>query len=101
MGQASQARWALAGTGGCRVRRWDDEAVVYHRASGGTHLVDEASCWLLLRLQSGPVALDALAEGLREEIGAGSREQLVQITQARLNSLQSLGIVVSLPGDSL
>ena len=96
---SSAALWALDEAGSLRLRQWDDEAVVYHRPSGATHLVDEVSALILRTLEQGAMSLAGLAARVGETLGVGSPEELEQITGERLAGLQRLGIVVCLPGD--
>ncbi len=95
----SAVLWALEEADSLRLRQWDDEAVVYHRPSGATHLVDEVSALILQALEQGAMSLAGLAAHVGEVLGAGSQEELEQITGERLVGLQRLGIVVCLPGD--
>ncbi|HXV24709.1 MAG TPA: HPr-rel-A system PqqD family peptide chaperone [Alphaproteobacteria bacterium] len=60
--------YRIAGDSHLLWRRWDhDEALVYHEASGRTHLVDALSAEALMQLQAGPMTMDALTEAIRRQ----------------------------------
>jgi len=47
--------------GRLRLRRWDDEAVLYDDRSGNTHLLDDRSARILERLLAGNAGIVELA----------------------------------------
>ena len=79
--------------GRLRVRRWDDEAVVYDDRSGNTHLLDDRSARILERLLAGSAGLAELAA---LDAGAGpergSRERREAAVEDVLSRLAREGI---------
>ena len=63
--------------------------VLYHRASGQTHLLAQPLPELLSALDAGEADADALLARLGIEAGAGSREAIA----ARLTELVAIGLV--------
>ena len=70
----------------------DDAYVVYHRPSGKTHLMNEASSKLLRDLLREPQRLAEIAEALAEGPGPQSGEILDSL-QAMLKRFEQLGLV--------
>ncbi|WP_143131229.1 HPr-rel-A system PqqD family peptide chaperone [Noviherbaspirillum humi] len=83
-------KWRLAADRSVHMRVWGDEAVVYHEATGDTHMLGPAATQLLLALQQlDPMALDDLVEC----VSLPYRES-VEVILAQLCSLE---LVEALP----
>jgi len=54
--------WRLISDKALRIRRWEDEFVVYNRLSGDTHLLSSSAAQILLQLQESPASQTELAE---------------------------------------
>ena len=83
----------IAGDSRLLWRQWDDdEALVYHEASGRTHLLDALSAEVVMKLQAGPMTMDALIEAVQQQhaIETGDLpERLLDICR----SLLSIGLI--------
>jgi PqqD family protein of HPr-rel-A system len=76
--------WRLIPGQSLAHRGWDDEFVVYNDLSGDTHLLGADAMQILLCLQDGPCAVDALAARL----GAGPGEhEALALLLAELGTL--------------
>lgn len=76
-----------------RITALDDLSVIYHRASGMTHIVDQAVPEILAILRTAPSTADALLTKLSRDhdIDAGDDASLALI--ARLDEWCALGLV--------
>ena len=57
-----RAAWRLRRDADLHWRQWGDQHVVFHPASGDTHLLNDVTAELLRRLDEGPADLDALLQ---------------------------------------
>ena len=84
--------WALSRGTMLLWRQWQaEEAVVFNRGSGGTHLLDAFSAACLRCIAAEPCSLEMLARYLGELSGAGD-EQIRSRLDEVLNSLQQLNL---------
>jgi PqqD family protein of HPr-rel-A system len=65
------AVWHLPNGTALSWRCWDGDFVVFSSASGRTHMFDALSAWTLQKIESAPVAQDALVTQLAGETGLG------------------------------
>ena len=87
-----EALWSLPAAVTLAWREWDaDEAVVYNRASGGTHLIDAFSVAALRRIAEGPCRFDLLAAHIVTACGAGEDEVRARLKPV-LDRLRQLGL---------
>ena len=56
--------WQVPANAGLRWRTWNDEHVVYHGASGDTHLLNPAAAAILRRMESAPATIEDVARML-------------------------------------
>ena len=61
MSDTDQGRWLVVQPRRLRVRRWNDEVVVYDDRSGDTHLLDDACGRVLERLLTARASDEDLA----------------------------------------
>lgn len=54
-------RWQVPPDAALRWRLWEDEHVVYHGASGDTHLLNPAAAEILRRMESTPASVEDVA----------------------------------------
>jgi len=90
---AEASAWMLAHEAPLLVRGWDNEYVVYARASGDTHLLGAAAYRILARLQlarAGRAALCAVVAGACAE---DERARCAGLTDAILTDLEALGLI--------
>ena len=74
--------WRLRPDSDLRWRRWDDQYVVFHPASGDTHLLNGVTAGMLRRLEQGP----ADADDLKQMVNPGSAEEAAELS-ARIEKL--------------
>jgi PqqD family protein of HPr-rel-A system len=73
-------------------RQWEpDEAIVFNRASGGTHLLDAFSAAALRLLAEQPRGIMALSRQLADESGAEEKVVSARLGEI-LNTLRTLGL---------
>lgn len=60
--------YRVAGDSDLLWKQWDyDEVLVFHCASGRTHLLDALSAEVLKQLESGPLTLENLLDAVRQQ----------------------------------
>ena len=89
MADRDQGRWLVVQPGRLRVRRWEDEVVVYDDRSGDTHLLDSACGRVLERLLASSAPDDDLAPLCDRSDTVSPEQQLYPV----LERLQRLGLV--------
>jgi PqqD family protein of HPr-rel-A system len=78
-------------------REWDpEEAVVFNRASGRTHLLDAFSAAALRALSEQPQDIATLSHDLVAQSGAPEDSVTVRLRQV-LNTLRELGLAEPIP----
>lgn len=88
MADSDQARWIVVAPARLRLRRWDDEVVVYDDRSGDTHLLDDAGGRVLERLVAGSASEEELEALCPEESGAArTRPAVLYDVLSRLQRL--------------
>ena len=86
--------WRLADPAHTRVRRFDDEALVFNPVSWQTHLVGSPGAWLIEALASGPKRESELAAALIDETEAPADNQAARdALRALLEELRGFGLV--------
>lgn len=80
-------------------RGWDDQWIVYHAASGDTHLLDLLGGEVLRALQQAPLNVAALVEqvAIRLEVPASEKEELREQVERLLQKLEELGLMEAVP----
>jgi len=79
-------------------RSWDDETIVYHRASGDCHLLNAVSAEALRSLQQSPGSVDDVTERVGEALGLPIDEALAQQMQQLLVQFDELGLIEPIHG---
>lgn len=74
-----------------RWRSWGDDAVVYHEASGSTHLLDPVGATLLRTLERGPHSTDALQAAVAEALGVAA-DAVARRVALLLREFERLGL---------
>ncbi|MEW5786982.1 MAG: HPr-rel-A system PqqD family peptide chaperone [Pseudomonadota bacterium] len=89
--------WCAA-SGALEFLAWEDtdEAVVYHRPSGDTHLLPPLQAQLLLALQAAPASSEAMYRALEDTIAEEDRPRAMDYIEASLLQLRDLHLVSSL-----
>lgn len=80
--------WHVAPTAGLLWTTWGDECVVYHGASGDTHLLNPIAADILRRLQSSPASV----QDVERLLGEGSRPH----AETLIGRFADLGLIVPL-----
>jgi PqqD family protein of HPr-rel-A system len=75
------------------LRDVDDGFVVYHRPSGKTHLLNEASYYLLTELLTEPKDLAAIAAAFEPGAGGPAREEYLDSVAEILRRLEQYGLI--------
>ncbi len=90
--------WRLADPAHVRLRRFDDEALVFNPVSWETHLVGPLGAWLIETLASGPKRESELAAALVDEgESPAEREAARDALRPHLEELLGFGLVASDP----
>ncbi len=92
MADTDQGRWLAVQPGRLRVRRWEDEVVVYDDRSGDTHLLDDSSGKVLVRLLRASASDDELVTLCDSAVGASDPPPESRL-YAVLERLRQLGLV--------
>jgi PqqD family protein of HPr-rel-A system len=95
MDWASAPRWRLLTASSLKFHAWPGEefVLVFHSASGDTHLVDALSAEVLRRLQDGPLTEETLWRRLLEQTGFSVEEFPLDRLQPILTQLEQLSLV--------
>ncbi len=82
------------------IKKLADEAIIFDRYSGSTHLLDTLSSEILTLLQSQPHGLGDLAQNLKVKFEFPSDKVLNFSLEQHLLSLSSQGFIVNYPSDT-
>jgi len=74
-------------------RRWDDENIVYHPASGQTHLLDLVSGEGLACLQGSFLDFETLCQRLAQRLDIENDAELRRYLEMLLSRFEELGLV--------
>ena len=74
-------------------REWDDEHVIYHRASGETHLLNAVAAATLRALERSALTLDELCERIAAEFHADTPEAYRASLASLLTYFDDLGLI--------
>jgi PqqD family protein of HPr-rel-A system len=86
-------RWRVQGTAGLCWRAWDDEYVVYHPASGDTHLLNAFTAEVLRALEECPASTSELAQFCAPACDAEDEPALRQQISNLLARFHELGLI--------
>lgn len=86
-------RWRKCADESCAWFDFGDGAVVYHRPSGKTHLLNEASVRLLTELLQDPLDLPAIAAEFSPGEGGPSQEAFLESLDQMLRRLEQFGLI--------
>jgi PqqD family protein of HPr-rel-A system len=90
---ARGSRWQLTAPGEFRWVQWDDEWVLYHGASGDTHLLDALAVEVLEALQRAPATAAGLVEDLSQAGDEETRRRLAPYIDSLLATLARRGVI--------
>jgi len=90
---AAAPAWMLAHEAPLLVRGWENEYVVYARASGDTHLLGAAAYCILARLQVARAGRAALRAVVADACAEDEQAQCAGLTDAILADLEVLGLI--------
>jgi PqqD family protein of HPr-rel-A system len=90
---ASLPSWQLTPPAELHWQQWGDEYLLYHTASGDTHLLDPAGAQVLHVLKESPKTLADLLEDLGGCDDAGTIQRLSGYIEPLLAKLHRLGII--------
>ena len=85
--------WRLTSTEPVTLRGWDDEYILYDRASGDTHQLTWLAAELLLRLQAGPADEIMLARHVATRDAAFQPEETATSIAAAVAQFCALGLL--------
>jgi PqqD family protein of HPr-rel-A system len=92
---ASPESWQLTPPAELHWRQWGDESVLYHAASGDTHLIDPAGAQVRRAMQDAPKTRTELLEGLVGDSDAETAQRLSAYLDSLLANLRRLGVIES------
>jgi len=90
---AGGLHWQLTTPGEFRWVQWGNEWVMYHGASGDTHLLDSLAVEVLKELQRAPSTTAGLVEGFIQDGDAESRRQLSDYIDSLFTTLARFGVI--------
>ena len=90
---SNNARWKSSRAADIAWAGWGDSYVVYHRPSGRTHFLNSSSFSLITELLQSERDLEAIAEFVTPNDGAGDRELLRQELLDLLGRLEHSGLI--------
>jgi PqqD family protein of HPr-rel-A system len=85
--------WRASGLDNLVWAAYDDDYIVYHRASGKTHFLNAATATLLTRVLETPKAAAEAAAELAAIEQAAVDDGFVAAVEASLHDLEHLGLV--------
>lgn len=86
-------RWRKCEDESCAWFDFGDGAVVYHRPSGKTHLLNEASVRLLIELLQEPLDLPAIAAEFDPGENGAPQEAYLDSLEQMLRRLEQFGLI--------
>jgi len=90
---ASGSRWQLTAPGELRWVQWGDEWLLYHGASGDTHLLEPLAAEVLQALKRAPSTAAGLIEDLARDGDAETRRRLSDYIDSLCATLARLGVI--------
>jgi len=90
---ASGSRWQLTAPGELRWVEWGDEWLLYHGASGDTHLLEPLAVEVLQALQRAPATAEGLVDGLALDGDEETRRHLSDYIASLCATLSRLGVI--------
>lgn len=85
--------WRRRSADECAWAEFEDGCVLYHRPSGKTHVMNDASVALVSELLSEPTSLADIVGVFRADAAAGREEELVDSMVTLLLRLEDFGLV--------
>lgn len=85
--------WQIAPGRELLLHTWDDEYVIFDKASGDTHLLSEPAGSLLECLQLGTASFEHLAEHVFGQTEILPKPESRQILKAMMEELTRLGLI--------
>lgn len=89
----ADVRWKVCGSSGLCWRAWDDEHVVFHPASGDTHLLNAFTAEVLRALEECPATGSELTQLLAPACDAGGEPSLREQIDNLLTRFHELGLI--------
>lgn len=86
-------RWKVPGSSGLCWRAWDDEHIVFHPASGDTHLLNAFTAEVLHALEECPATGSELAQLLAPACGAEDDAAIREQIDNVLARFHELGLI--------
>lgn len=93
----SEVRWVAADSGQLLWAQWGADFALFHRPSGQTHFVNEATAFLLREALRQPANLLEITQALGARQGEVARE-FVDHLHALLGRFEALGLVHRVTG---
>lgn len=81
-------------------RTWDEECVVYVIDSGETHLLSSACSFLLERLASGPISVQALSDEFLSLSDDLEQEEVSDLVGAVIHNIRKIGLIETVENPS-
>lgn len=88
-----ETTWQAVEPAELRWRRWEGQAVIFHVASGDTHLLSPAAARILQDLAAGPETVDRLVHCFAAAMDTPPDPQVFDAVDRVLASLSDLGLV--------
>lgn len=77
-------------------RQWEDEWLVFERASGRTHQMNSLSAFVAMSLENGESSLDALVDQVSGQFDLADSAQTRIAVLAVVRQFEDLGLVIAL-----
>lgn len=91
---SSESRWTLVGGDPLLWRSWDpSEYVIYHAASGDTHLINPVTAEVLRQLERAERSPWEIAEAVAKRHDTEADDELVRQITSLLQHLDRIGLV--------
>lgn len=88
-----ESRWRRCKASDCVWIDCDDGFVLYHRPSGKTHLMNDASVALLTEVLAEPKALVEIEEAFHDEFPERAAQEFIGRMASLIHRLEQLGLV--------
>jgi PqqD family protein of HPr-rel-A system len=85
--------WQAVSSTEIDIRTWDGEHVIYHAASGNTHLLGAEAAEILLLLRQAPAEENAIAHHIAQRMQVDVDQDFLLQVRDMLSALQSITLV--------
>ena len=86
-------KWQAIASPAINIRCWGDECVIYHTASGNTHLLGSTAAQILRNLQTAPADVPAMAQSIAGHLQIEVDQDLLQQVEDIVAELDALALI--------